>query len=174
MRLKFSNELPTIALVEEFHLAFRGPIAAHPMIPSLEVRKLRAKLIIEELGEYLEATGFKGLYGDYCIKELMDYVADTHERSETKVNIIEAADALADIDYVVAGANLAFGFPAYEIIKHVHESNMSKLGEDGQPMFRADGKILKGPNYFKPDIASILAKYPAWASPIDADKVQTR
>jgi predicted HAD superfamily Cof-like phosphohydrolase len=160
VRLRMNNEVPTIELVEEFHFKFRGPIAMNPIVPSFEIRKLRLALIIEEAKEYAEASGF---FDEASFALWTELQADLNKYKFigecTEINMVEAADALADIDYVTAGANLAWGFPAFEIIKHVHESNMSKLGENGQPIMREDGKIIKGPNYFKPDIRAILAKY---------------
>lgn len=72
------------------------------------------------------------------------------------VDLIEAADALGDLDYVVQGSNISFGFPSEAILEEIHASNMSKLGEDGKPIYREDAKVLKGPNYFKPNIARVM------------------
>lgn len=74
-------------------------------------------------------------------------------------NIVEIADALADILYVTYGAAVAFGIPIDECFAEVHRSNMSKAGPDGKPMRREDGKILKGPNYFRPNLKAILQKH---------------
>lgn len=75
-------------------------------------------------------------------------------------DIVEIADALADLTYVVYGTAVSYGIPLDEVFEEVHDSNMSKLGEDGLPLVRADGKILKGPNFRPPDIASILFHEP--------------
>ena len=72
-------------------------------------------------------------------------------------DILEVADALTDILYVTYGAGHAFGVDLDKCFDEVQRSNMSKLGEDGQPIYREDGKVMKGPHYFKPDIATILA-----------------
>ena len=72
---------------------------------------------------------------------------------------IEVADALADIVYLAIGGFRKHGFTAEQaerILHEVHHSNMSKLGEDGKPIYRQDGKVMKGPNYFKPDIEGCL------------------
>ena len=72
------------------------------------------------------------------------------------MDIVEIADALTDILYVVYGAGHAFGIDLDECYAEVHRSNMSKLGEDGKPIYREDGKVLKGPNYFHPNLKDIL------------------
>jgi len=74
-------------------------------------------------------------------------------------NIVEIADALSDILYVTYGAAVAFGIPIDECFAEVHRSNMSKTGPDGKALRREDGKILKGPNYFRPNLARILQQH---------------
>ena len=71
-------------------------------------------------------------------------------------DIVEIADALTDILYVVYGAGHAYGIDLDECFNEVHSSNMSKLGEGGKPIYREDGKVLKGPNYFPPDLEGVL------------------
>ena len=95
---------------------------------------LRYKLIREENEEYLEAA----LRGD----------------------LVEVADALGDILYILCGTLLKHGLEhkIHEVFREIQRSNMSKLGEDGRPIYREDGKVLKGPAYFRPDIATILAR----------------
>ncbi|NDD84067.1 phosphoribosyl-ATP diphosphatase [bacterium] len=88
---------------------------------------LRFKLIAEEVLELKNAT--------------------------TKEDIL---DALIDILYVTYGAGLAFNFDMQGAFDEVHKSNMSKLSEDGTPIYREDGKVLKGPNYFKPDLRKFV------------------
>jgi predicted HAD superfamily Cof-like phosphohydrolase len=75
---------------------------------------------------------------------------------EANYDMIEAADALGDIRYITDGGNLISGFPGEAILAEIHRSNMSKLLDDGTVLRREDGKILKGPNYFKPDIKRVL------------------
>ena len=67
----------------------------------------------------------------------------------------EVADALTDILYVTYGAGHAFGINLDQCFNEVQQSNMSKLGEDGKPIYNEDGKVLKGPNYFKPDLGKV-------------------
>lgn len=120
--------------VREFHKTYSQPIRTIPTI-NVPERKLRLDLILEE------------------VKELQDALeAD---------DIVEVADALGDIAYVVFGAALTFGIPLDEIIDEIHRSNMSKLGADGKPIYReSDRKVLKGESYFAPTpgIERILAE----------------
>ena len=71
-------------------------------------------------------------------------------------DILEVADALTDILYVVYGAGHAFGINLDECFNEVQESNMSKLGSDGKPIYNEYGKVMKGPNYFKPNLSKFL------------------
>jgi len=70
--------------------------------------------------------------------------------------MLEIADALTDILYVVYGAGHSFGIDLDECFDEVHSSNMTKLGEDGRPMYRDDGKVMKGPNYREPDLTAFV------------------
>ena len=98
--------------------------------PNNKILKLRYDLIEEELLELKEAIKQK--------------------------NITETADALTDILYVTYGAGHAFGIDLDRCFAEVQRSNMSKLGEDGKPIYREDGKVLKGPNYSEPDLKNTL------------------
>ena len=71
-------------------------------------------------------------------------------------NLLEVADALTDILYVTYGAGHAFGINLDKCFEEVQNSNMSKLGEDGKPIYNETGKVMKGPNYFKPDLSKYL------------------
>ena len=114
--------------VVEFHRAYGVPVPEEPCIPPAEIIDLREALIREELEEYLVAARS----GD----------------------IVETADALADLAYVVIGSAVAHGLGRFdEIFAEVHRSNMSKLGADGKPIYREDGKVLKGPNFTPPSLA---------------------
>lgn len=116
--------------VQEFMEAFGQEVKTSPEFPNRETQLLRIELIREELEELSEA------------------IAD-HD-------IVEVADALADILYVTYGAAHAFGIPIDNCFREVQRSNMSKLGEDGKPIYREDGKVMKGPNYSEPDLKSVL------------------
>ena len=95
-----------------------------------KTNKLRIDLIKEEL------------------KELTEAMQDE--------NLLEVADALTDILYVTYGAGHAFGIDLDKCFEEVQNSNMSKLGEDGKPIYNEAGKVMKGPNYFKPDLSKYL------------------
>lgn len=138
-------------IVKEFHEAFGHPVEEHPTTGDTALRILRAKLLLEEVLEFVEAAGLKvSVVEDQLIFHI---VADP--------SLLEMADALGDIRYVTDGANLVFGLPGEKVLRAIHRSNMSKLGEDGKPIYRADGKVLKGPYYQPPteEIEQILALY---------------
>ena len=118
-----------IEQVRRFHDAFgiKNNYSPHAVLES-DVIDLRHRLMHEENEEYLEACK----NGD----------------------LVEIADALGDMMYILCGTILSHGLQdkMEDIFEEIQRSNMSKLGDDGKPIYREDGKILKGPNYFKPDI----------------------
>lgn len=127
------------AAVTEFHDTFGLPIRLGPFedegrewgIPSGgSERSMRRSLLREECGEYLDA--------------------------ETANDIVGIADALGDMVYVIYGTALTYGIDLNAVITEIHRANMSKLGEDGHPIYRGDGKVLKGPNYIPPDIEAVM------------------
>lgn len=91
---------------------------------------------------------------------LMDEENKEYLEAASKGDLVEVADALGDMLYILCGTILEHGmqYKIEEVFNEIQRSNMSKLGKDGKPIYREDGKVLKGPNYFKPDIASILEK----------------
>lgn len=151
--------------VADFHTAFGHPVRTVPQMLEPKEAELRVKLIAEELIEYAMALGVQldlrtmPTHNQADIKERCNdqylYV-EAWPRSIYATDTVLAADALGDIAYVVAGANHCHGFAADIITNEIHHSNMSKLGLDGKPLKREDGKVLKGPGYFEPDIESIL------------------
>ena len=145
--------------VVEFHEAFGAPVAWTPTVPPHDRRKLRCALLLEEVLEFCCASAFvvRQVERDGELRlELFDF---SGADDDDNTNLREAADALADIRYVTEGAALEWGIPLEKCLREVHRSNMSKLGEDGKPILRADGKILKGPHFTLPDLASILELY---------------
>ena len=130
MKTKQNGEGTNFELVGDFMEAFGQDVQLEPTWPDFNTRELRLELIQEELDE------------------LSDAVADR--------DMIQIADALTDLLYVVYGAGHAFGIDLDECFQEVHASNMSKLGENGKPIHREDGKVMKGPGYFEPDLESIL------------------
>jgi predicted HAD superfamily Cof-like phosphohydrolase len=117
--------------VKTFMETFGQEVLDKPQFPDVDVVALRYELIKEELEELFEAMGEKDL--------------------------VEVADALTDILYVTYGAGHAFGIDLDACFDEVQRSNMSKLGADGKPMYREDGKILKGPNYSEPDLTKFVS-----------------
>jgi predicted HAD superfamily Cof-like phosphohydrolase len=121
-----------INMVAEFHTAFNMPDPQDYKQLTQEQYELRHRLLEEENNEYLEACG--------------------HD------DLVAIADALGDQLYIIYGTILKHGLQdrIEEVFAEIHRSNMSKLDENGKPILREDGKILKGKNYFKPNISKIL------------------
>lgn len=126
-----------IKAVADFHQAFGLGISQNPRADlGPEKNLLRFNLMDEENREYLEAAN--------------------------RGDLVEVADALGDMLYILCGTILEHGMQAKieEVFEEIQRSNMSKLGNDGKPVYREDGKVLKGPNYFRPDIRAILDREP--------------
>lgn len=166
---KCSHYISTIDLVRQFHVKFEHPVAKELTASDVNLRRLRVKLLAEELGELCQALGVPMTLEVTLAREGDDpkSVMNGMRRgtwlapaalcyADEFVDMVETADALADIDYVTQGANLVFGVPAGLVMYEVHSSNMSKLGADGKPVKDADGKIMKGPYFRKPDIKTVL------------------
>ena len=81
---------------------------------------------------------------------------DELKKAIQEEDIVEVADALTDILYVTYGAGHAFGIDLDQCFNEVQNSNMSKLGDDGKPIYNENGKVMKGPNYFKPDLSKYI------------------
>lgn len=137
-------------MVREFHETFNCPIApgGYSTAGTVDLRRLRYALVAEEVGELRDAL---------ALRDGLDGPEDDPERIADLEAIL---DALADIVYVAFGAALSFGLPLEEAIAEVHRSNMSKLGEDGKPVYRDDRKVLKGPNYSPPNLRPLLNMEP--------------
>ena len=123
----------TLEMVQEFHETYGLPVESEQTTGNEQTKDLRINLLQEELDELKEALANN--------------------------DIVETLDALIDLQYVLDGAFLSFGLQnvKMEAFDEVHRSNMSKLGEDGKPIRReGDGKVMKGPNYFKPDITQFI------------------
>lgn len=139
------------ALVRQFHEVYNLPIAQG--LPSVDIDRIhmRMNLIIEEFIELVAAV-----YG----QKAADLVASACETIRTvddnTRDVVESADALADLIYVIYGMALETGISLESVLGQVQASNMSKLGADGKPIYREDGKVLKGPGFFEPDIAGAL------------------
>ena len=112
------------------------------------------------LGMLEEPTANLGKSKNALRFNLMDEENKEYLEAAECGDLIEVADALGDMLYILCGTILEHGMQhkIEEVFNEIQRSNMSKLGEDGKPIYREDGKVLKGPNYFKPDIAAILGK----------------
>ena len=117
--------------VKKFMETFGQEIREKASFPNDKITSLRYELIKEELNELRESIDSK--------------------------DIKEVADALTDILYVTYGAGHAFGINLDKCFEEVQNSNMSKLGTDGKPIYNDKGKVMKGPNYFKPDLNKFVA-----------------
>ena len=113
-----------------FMKTFNQDVKVSSSLSTEKINSLRVSLINEELEELKQAISEK--------------------------NLIEVADALTDILYVTYGAGHAFGIDLDKCFNEVQNSNMSKLGKDGKPIFNEFGKVMKGPNYFKPDLSKYI------------------
>ena len=116
--------------VGTFMKTFGQEVKIEPSFSTEKINKLRIDLIKEELQELTEAMNNKDL--------------------------LEVADALTDILYVTYGAGHAFGIDLDKCFEEVQNSNMSKLGKNGKPIYNESGKVMKGPNYFKPDLSKFV------------------
>lgn len=137
--------------VRQFHHLYRMPIADRPSVPDKARIVLRLKLILEETFELLEACGI-----DWLEEEHQNILASLNAIDPDYVNLVEVADALGDIAYVVEGMNLEFGINSADVLDAIQKSNLSKLGPDGEPVIREDGKVIKGPFFSPPDIKGAL------------------
>jgi predicted HAD superfamily Cof-like phosphohydrolase len=131
--------------VRQFHEAFGLPVHNQPFMPDITRVMLRARLIAEEAAE-VDAE-----FGRIKQRIASDWYLSQGAAINVYADIARLAKELSDLRYVVEGAELEFGIPGETVYAEVHRSNMSKLGEDGKPVRRHDGKVLKGPNYREAD-----------------------
>ena len=117
--------------VGTFMKTFGQEVKNKPSFSTDKINRLRINLIKEELDELQEAM--------------------------KNNDLLEVADALTDILYVTYGAGHAFGIDLDKCFDEVQNSNMSKLGENGEPIYNESGKVMKGPNYFKPDLSKFIS-----------------
>jgi predicted HAD superfamily Cof-like phosphohydrolase len=121
-------------MAREFHEQYDCPIADAPGLPSREEMEVRWNLLYEEWGEYS---------------------SEDRGRPEDD-DLVAIAKELADMVYVIAGTALVYGFNLDDVLAEVHRSNMTKLGADGKPIYRADGKVMKGPSYEEARVGEII------------------
>lgn len=119
--------------VTEFHKTYGQPIADTPGLLDNDRFKLRLELIEEELDEFVEAA--------------------------VNYDLVGIADSLGDLLYVVIGAALEYGIPIDDVVAEIHRSNLSKLDENGKPLYREDGKVLKSSLFIAPDLKKVLSDH---------------
>lgn len=130
-------------MVKEFHQTYGQPVKESIAPVPRELAQQRLRLIMEEHEEVLVE-----------LRKIIANADKDRERQEEAQILL--AKELADLLYVVHGTAVSFGINLPAVMRAVHESNMSKLGADGKPIYREDGKVLKGPNYFEPDVKACL------------------
>ena len=155
-------------MVEAFHRAMELPVREHPEMPSDAERLLRCRLLLEEVEEFIAASGcYIGISSDGQRFVGVD--------PRVKPDLVAMAHENADVRVITHGTDLYMGSP-HAVLGEVMAANRSKLGADGRPVLRADGKIMKGPNYRPPDVAGILAAASTTpvvsTSPVDAGDTQ--
>ena len=139
------------ALVRRFHHVYGLPVQTDGASLERESLHMRMSLIAEEFAELVGAV-----YGQAARNEVESGYRSAVAVDDGGRDAVEAADALADLVYVIYGMALETGIDLAAVLAEVQRSNMSKLGADGKPIYREDGKVLKGPGYFAPDVAQVL------------------
>ena len=128
--------------VRDFHIAFgQSAPKVPPVRPDKDLVRLRMRLIKEEYGEVMQELG------------KLTRQDDPDDITSVYRNLLKE---LADLRYVAEGCAVALGLPIEAAYREVHTSNMSKLGTDGRPIYREDGKVLKGPNYREADMTALI------------------
>lgn len=138
------------ALVRQFHQVYQIPVETIPTVDRPRLG-MRMGIIVEEFCELIRAV-----YGKQAEEKVATAVAEAIKIDDHSRDTVEAADALADLIYVIYGMALEMGIPIGKVLAQVQASNLSKIGSDGKPIYREDGKVLKGPNFFSPDITAVL------------------
>src|SRR5690606_34636805 len=151
----------TISKVKEFMERFGQNVPDTIKVPPPETINLRLRLNLEELTELAIACG--QTYVTTYIELLKNEINNLKNKIDSipeKTDITEVFDAMIDKRYIADGDILSFGLHNYfsEGFEEVHGSNMSKLDENGKPIYREDGKVIKGPNYYRPNLKKILDK----------------
>lgn len=143
--MKEISSLDWVGMVQEWHRTFE-----HPFVPSgkgdwLDLIELRSALVSEEIDELWHG-----------VSEMKAALESGSSPRELKAAKVETLDAIADSIYVLVGMANLLGFDLREAFSRVHESNMSKLGENGLPIYSAKGKVLKGPNFHLPVLDDLV------------------
>ena len=139
------------ALVRRFHHVYGLPVQTDGASLERESLDMRMSLIAEEFAELVGAV-----YGQAARAEIESSYRRAVAADDGTRDTVETADALADLIYVIYGMALETGIDLASVLAEVQRSNMSKLGADGKPVYREDGKVLKGPDYFPPNVEAVL------------------
>ncbi|WP_314919070.1 bifunctional GNAT family N-acetyltransferase/nucleoside triphosphate pyrophosphohydrolase family protein [Actinomyces oris] len=139
------------ALVRRFHHVYGLPVQTDGASLERESLDMRMSLIAEEFSELVGAV-----YGRAARAEIESSYRRAVAADDGTRDTVETADALADLIYVIYGMALETGIDLASVLAEVQRSNMSKLGADGKPVYREDGKVLKGPDYFPPNVEAVL------------------
>ena len=141
------------ALVRRFHHVYGLPVQTDGASLERESLDMRMSLIAEEFSELVGAV-----YGQAARVEIESSYRRAVATDDGARDTVETADALADLIYVIYGMALETGIDLASVLAEVQRSNMSKLGADGKPVYREDGKVLKGPDYFPPNVKAVLRR----------------
>ena len=141
------------ALVRRFHHVYGLPVQTDGASLERESLDMRMSLIAEEFSELVGAV-----YGQAARAEIESSYRRAVAADDGTRDTVETADALADLIYVIYGMALETGIDLASVLAEVQRSNMSKLGADGKPVYREDGKVLKGPDYFPPNVEAVLRR----------------
>ena len=141
------------ALVRRFHHVYGLPVQTDGASLERESLDMRMSLVAEEFAELVGAV-----YGQAARAEIESSYRRAVATDDGARDTVETADALADLIYVIYGMALETGIDLASVLAEVQRSNMSKLGADGKPVYREDGKVLKGPDYFPPNVEAVLRR----------------
>lgn len=154
-----------LARIRQFHTAFNAPSNTTSTSNTLSAgtpahRLLRARLLLEEYVEFLHALGARdpAMLVDKMLDQIearIPHVIKPEEEFNDEVDMAACAHELSDVMVIALGTMDSMGIPS-RCFDVVMDANMSKLDSNGKPVYRSDGKIMKGPNYKKPDIAAVL------------------
>ncbi len=138
-------------LVRRFHEVYGLPVKTDTPNVDRQRVHMRMRLIAEEFAEL-----FGAVYGSRAREIVEEATARAAAADSRRRDTVETADALGDLVYVIYGMALETGIPMGAVLAEIQASNLSKLGEDGKPIYREDGKVLKGPHFFPPNLKKVL------------------
>ena len=143
------NKTTSFQKVVDFKTLFKMVVNQAPTVPDEETVILNLELVVEEVKELLKEFGLEMRNPSIEVKDVVKW-------NNKSFSLDKITKELVDINYVVYGMGAAFGLPMDEGFNAVHASNLTKLDENGQPIFREDGKVLKSHLYKEPDMVKVL------------------